>query len=263
VAVRGLPSEVLAAFREIEARVSEPPLAVTLQFVARVPGSLPRAARAALGGLPVPYLASVEGEAPQPEAVQRFALPRGVEIEAPPGVFTQVNWPVNVAIVSAVVEGATRRGAARFCDAYAGAGNFALPLAHAGLEGVAVERDGRAVRAAKVAAARQGLGERLVFREGDAGRALADLAREGERIDLVLLDPPRKGAAEAMSGVRRLAPPHVALCSCDPVTLARDVATLQVAGYRLDSVQGFDMFPHTHHLESLAWMSRREAPESE
>jgi 23S rRNA (uracil1939-C5)-methyltransferase len=47
------------------------------------------------------------------------------------------------------------------------------------------------------------------------------------------------------------------MCSCDPVTLARDLATLARSGYELGDVRGFDMFPQTHHLEALAWMERK------
>jgi 23S rRNA (uracil1939-C5)-methyltransferase len=91
---------------------------------------------------------------------------------------------------------------------------------------------------------------------GDAAAKVRELERRGERFDLVLLDPPRSGAKDVLDGVVRLAPPVIALCSCDPVTLARDVGTLVGRGYRLEEVRGFDMFPSTHHLEALAWITR-------
>ena len=50
----------------------------------------------------------------------------------------------------------------------------------------------------------------------------------------------------------------MALCSCDPVTLARDLRSLARSGYHLDEVTAYDMFPHTHHLEALAWIHRDE-----
>jgi tRNA/tmRNA/rRNA uracil-C5-methylase (TrmA/RlmC/RlmD family) len=73
------------------------------------------------------------------------------------------------------------------------------------------------------------------------------------------MDPPRRGAKDVLDGVVRWAPPHIAMCSCDPVTLARDLATLALAGYVLGDVRAFDMFPHTHHLEALAWMELQRA----
>jgi 23S rRNA (uracil1939-C5)-methyltransferase len=94
------------------------------------------------------------------------------------------------------------------------------------------------------------------FVVGDARETVTDLARRRERFDLVVLDPPRSGAKDVLDAVVRLAPGCIALCSCDPVTLARDVALLGKQGYRLEELRGFDMFPSTHHLEALAWTTR-------
>jgi 23S rRNA (uracil1939-C5)-methyltransferase len=121
-----------------------------------------------------------------------------------------------------------------------------------------VERDARAVAAARRAAGAQGLPAEG-FVAGDAAKALDDLSRGGEKYDLVLLDPPRSGAKDVLGSVLALSPRHVACCSCDPVTLSRDLARLSDGGYRLESVLGFDMFPSTHHLEALAWMVRARA----
>jgi 23S rRNA (uracil1939-C5)-methyltransferase len=187
---------------------------------------------------------------------QAFPLPEGTSLRAAPGVFTQVNWAVNVALVEAVVHGARERDVKRFVDAYAGAGNFSLPLLAAGMSGFSVERDPRAVECARAAARSSGL-PADGFIIDSAENALGALARQRGSFDLVLLDPPRSGAREVLASVMKLSPPHVAVCACDPVTLARDLATLAREGYDLRSVHGFDMFPHTHHLEALAWMTRR------
>jgi tRNA/tmRNA/rRNA uracil-C5-methylase (TrmA/RlmC/RlmD family) len=72
----------------------------------------------------------------------------------------------------------------------------------------------------------------------------------------VVLDPPRAGAKGALPGIATLRPRAIAYVSCDPVTLARDLKELVLAGYRLESVRCFDMFPHTHHVETLAWLDR-------
>jgi 23S rRNA (uracil1939-C5)-methyltransferase len=72
----------------------------------------------------------------------------------------------------------------------------------------------------------------------------------------VVLDPPRAGAKDALRGIVTLRPTAIAYVSCDPVTLARDLREIVAAGYRLESVRCFDMFPHTHHVETLAWLDR-------
>jgi 23S rRNA (uracil1939-C5)-methyltransferase len=88
--------------------------------------------------------------------------------------------------------------------------------------------------------------------------ALPGLVRAGRRFDLVVMDPPRTGARDVLHEVTGLKAPHIAIVSCDPVTLARDLKRLARSGYQLVEVKGFDMFPHTHHLEALAWLRRQE-----
>ncbi len=171
------------------------------------------------------------------------------------GGFVQVNWAVNLELVSALVEGARERGIASFVELYAGAGNFTLPLLRAGLTGVAIEHAGASIRAARRAARAQGMSDDA-FVAGDAPRELERRAKQ--KPDLVLLDPPRTGAREAVKPLLALGPRFIAFCACDPVTLARDVKML-AAAYALDSVTAFDMFPHTHHVETLLWLRRRGA----
>jgi 23S rRNA (uracil1939-C5)-methyltransferase len=187
---------------------------------------------------------------------QRFPLPGGLELSAGPSAFTQVNWAVNHALITAVVDGARARGARSFLDLYAGAGNFSLPLLAAGLSGVAIEQTAEAIRSAEQSAREQGLGGGT-FLVGDVGARVRRLAQLRRRFDLILLDPPRSGARDVLPWVIELRPAAIAICSCDPVTLARDLKTLARAGWTLESVTGFDMFPRTHHVEALAWMSSR------
>jgi 23S rRNA (uracil1939-C5)-methyltransferase len=183
---------------------------------------------------------------------QRFPLPGELELEVLPGAFVQVNWEVNLALVNAVVKRALERGLSQFLDLYAGAGNFGLALAGAGLSGVCVEAHPAAAASARRSLARFGLeGVRVIC--DDIARALPQLAADASGVELALLDPPRTGASESLRPLRALAPRHIAYVSCDPVTLARDLRVLVDSGYALTSIQGFDMFPGTHHVEALAW----------
>jgi 23S rRNA (uracil1939-C5)-methyltransferase len=174
--------------------------------------------------------------------------------ERPWAMFSQVNREVNAALVSAVTEGAAARAVRSFLDLYGGRGNFTLPLASSDRSGVLVEVDPDAARDAQDKAAELGLSVEVL--PLDAGRALQELARRRASFELVILDPPRAGARDALQGIVALRPRSIAYVSCDPVTLARDLKDLVASGYRLESVRCFDMFPHTHHVETLTWLER-------
>jgi len=184
---------------------------------------------------------------------QRFELTPDTYLLAPPGCFTQVNWRVNRMLIERVLGGARRRGARSFLDAYAGCGNFALPLLALGLPGVAVESNALAIRAAREAARRQALPSDG-FVCADSAVWAREQAERNRRFDLVLLDPPRAGVKQGLSELAALTGEWLVMCSCNPVTLARDLRSLIDRGFELDTVEAFDMFPETHHVETLAWL---------
>ena len=187
------------------------------------------------------------------ESVQRFPLASGSWLTVPADAFVQVNWELNRRLVDAVVRGARARGAARFLDLYAGAGNFSLPLLESGLSGVAVEGVGSAVRAAGRSLSELGLAGEVV--SGDVHTCVQRLIQQQRTFDLVVLDPPRAGAADVVEVLPRLSS-RVAYCSCDPVTLARDLKALSAQGFSIEEIRAFDMFPGTHHFETLVWLHR-------
>ena len=153
------------------------------------------------------------------------------------------------AVLSAVgdVTGAT------VADLYAGAGLFTVPLAQAvGEQGrvVAVEGDAQAVRDARRNV--HGLAQ-VTLLAADVREAVAQL----ERPDVVVLDPPRVGARQAVvDALAALGPDRVVYVACDPAALARDVGLLAGHGYRLAEVTGYDVFPMTHHVEAVALLVR-------
>ncbi len=180
-------------------------------------------------------------------AAQRIPLP-GAWLEVPAGAFSQVNPHVNRALVEAVLAGARARGVHRIADLHCGAGNFALALAAAGFEVRGSDLAEAGVLAARRAAQAQGLD--ASFEVGSAAQAAKPSA------ELVLLDPPRTGDKDAATALAADPPAHIAYVSCDPATLARDLRILVDGGMVLDDVQGWDMFPHTPHVEALAWLRR-------
>ena len=140
-------------------------------------------------------------------------------------------------------------------DLYSGAGLLTLPLAHVvGERGrvVAVEGDPRAVRDARRNAHDA---PQVELHHG----AVQDVLAGGlvGRADVVVLDPPRVGAGRpVVDAVAALAPSRVVYVACDPAALARDVAYLAGHGYALTSVRGHDLFPMTHHVETVAVLDR-------
>jgi 23S rRNA (uracil1939-C5)-methyltransferase len=253
--LRGLAdASVLAPFANVEIR-GAPDGSVCLFFGRRRGASARGAAtREALDRLRADFHVVVEGE-PQPETTwQRHPLTASTYLLAPPGAFTQVNWAVNRRLVADVVAGARQRGARSFADLHCGAGNFALPLLAAGLSGVGIDAHADSIRAARRAAAEQGLGGEFV--SADVAEHLRGWAEDVRRVDLMLLDPPRSGMATGLDLVARTARHHVALCACDPATGARDLRRLAEHGYRIEALGAYDMFPHTHHVELLAWLVR-------
>jgi 23S rRNA (uracil1939-C5)-methyltransferase len=137
-------------------------------------------------------------------------------------------------------------------DLFAGVGLFTLKLAETFSQVVAVESNEAAARDldANIAAAQAPA-------RSVASDVAALLAGWRERPDLVVLDPPRTGVSpRARAALIALAPPRIHYVSCDPATLARDMAALLAGGYRIEEIHFFDMFPQTYHIESLVRLSR-------
>jgi 23S rRNA (uracil1939-C5)-methyltransferase len=142
-------------------------------------------------------------------------------------------------------------------DLYSGVGLFTLPLARRFARVVAVEANAAAADYARRNLAAAALTNARV-ETSSVGDWLKENAQGPEsaqhlrHVDFVLLDPPRAGAdADAVRAIIALAPRHISYVSCDPATLSRDLRAFNEAGYRLASVRAFDMFPQTHHVETV------------
>ena len=139
-------------------------------------------------------------------------------------------------------------------DLYAGVGLFAIALAGERRNAIiAVEGDRASARDLESNAAPHTSSVHVQHLSVESY-----LQRSGvQRTDTLLLDPPRTGiSTEAMSGIIGLKASRVVYLSCDPATLARDVKRLSEAGYRLEHIEGFDLFPNTAHVETLAVITR-------
>jgi len=148
--------------------------------------------------------------------------------------------------------GGGEEGGALALDLFAGVGLFSLPLRGQFGRVVAVESNPAAARDLESnVRGRPG----IAVRTADAGRFLAQTR---ERPDLVVLDPPRSGlTAGVIEALARIGPARISYVSCEPPTLARDLQKLTRSGFEVASVQLFDLFPQTFHMEALVRLRRR------
>lgn len=179
----------------------------------------------------------------------------GLKIELSPLSFYQVNREQAEKLYAI---------AARFCeprgktilDLYCGAGTIGLSMAKEAKKIVGVECVADAVSDAQRNAFLNGI-RNAEFLCADAGEAAETLRGRGLSPDVVVVDPPRKGCSpETLAAVARMGPERVVYVSCDPATLARDLAVFSQNGYRCERVKPVDMFPRTSHVECVALMSR-------
>lgn len=162
--------------------------------------------------------------------------------------FWQVHEAAPDTLVRAVLDGLQPQRGETAWDLYCGVGLFAGALVDAGASVRGVESSGRAVRDAM---------RNVPEADFTAGRVELVTRRWPSRVDLVVCDPPRTGLGKAVvEQVVRRQPRRVAYVACDPAALARDVNTFAGAGYRVESLRAFDIFPMTQHVECVAVMAR-------
>lgn len=168
--------------------------------------------------------------------------------------FFQGNRHLLGALISEVLRAAG--DPARVIDLYAGGGLFSLALASRGASVIAVEMDGSSTRDLLENAAP--FGERIVSLVSPVEPIVKQ--RAPFTPDVVVMDPPRVGASpEAIAGIAAWKAPRIVYVSCDAPTLARDCAKLFAAGYALTSIQSFDLFPNTPHVETVVVLDQKKA----
>ena len=175
-----------------------------------------------------------------------------LRVRLTPGAFFQANRDVAALAYGAIALALAVESTERVVDVYSGVGGIGLALANRAADVLGIELHAGAVANASAAAALNGI-TNARFVAGDAAAALAAV----NRADVVVVNPPRKGCApDVLAQMARLAPRAIAYLSCDPDTLARDLAVLVAAGYRPRAITPRDMLPHTAHVETLAILGR-------
>lgn len=169
--------------------------------------------------------------------------------------FYQIN-PIQVErLYSKAIEFAEFQKDDVIIDAYCGIGTIGLSCASRVKKVYGVEVVEEAIIDARDNAKRNGISN-IEFYAQDAGEFMVDFAKKGINIDVVMVDPPRKGCSQVfLDQLVTLAPKKVVYISCDVSTQARDIDYLQKAGYKAEMCQPVDMFPHTNHIENIVRLS--------
>ena len=176
----------------------------------------------------------------------------------PPGAFSQANPFTARKLYERVYELAALKGDETVLDLYCGVGPISLYLAVAARQVWAVDDSELAITTAKQNARRNGRGN-CRFIAGDVATTLAQLTKDLPRIDLIVLNPPRKGVKPAaMEAMLAAGAPRIIYVSCEPRSLARDLEKLVGANYRISRIQPFDMFPQTDEVETVALLSKAQ-----
>lgn len=189
-------------------------------------------------------------QVPQCNSVAAITLGYGI------GGFSQVNRQQNRTMIELVCRYARPDARQRLLDLYCGNGNLSLPLTGCVQDLLGIEGFAPSIASA-VDNARQLRVNNSTFRCNNVATEVRQLVQRHEQFDLVLLDPPRAGAAETVKALSTLGAERIVYVSCDPGTLSRDLSVLcSSGGFRLIEVTPLDMFPQTAHLESVALLIR-------
>ena len=173
--------------------------------------------------------------------------------------FYQVNPVQTEKLYLKAIEAAGLTGKETVIDAYCGIGTIGIVASKKAKQVIGVELNRDAVRDAVENAKRNEV-KNIQFYNNDAGRFMVNMAADGERADVVLMDPPRSGSTEEFIGsVAEMAPERVVYVSCNPETLARDLKIFGEKGYRAVEAWPVDLFPWTGCVETVCLLSNRKS----
>ncbi|HJA69671.1 MAG TPA: 23S rRNA (uracil(1939)-C(5))-methyltransferase RlmD [Firmicutes bacterium] len=180
----------------------------------------------------------------------------GLDFTLSPLSFMQVNSVQAEKLYKLAVQKAGLTGKERVLDAYCGIGIMTMLLAKEALEAIGVEIVESAVKDARKAAQRNNINN-VRFAAGDCAQILPEMFNQGAPPDVIVLDPPRAGCeASLLEAIIKSDIPRIVYVSCDPATLARDMAALS-GEYTVKSVETVDMFPMTGHVETIVLLQRK------
>ena len=171
--------------------------------------------------------------------------------------FFQVNPVQTEVLYNKALEYAGLTGDETVFDAYCGTGTITLFLSQKAKKVYGVEIIPQAIENANINAKENNVNN-VEFFVGESEVVIPDLINKGIKADVVVVDPPRKGCdVKLLNAITNIDAKKIVYVSCDPSTLARDLAILEGNGYKTVRVQPVDMFPHTAHIETCVLLQRR------
>ncbi len=183
--------------------------------------------------------------------LKRLGRERVFHLRVSPGSFFQVNLGQNLELIQTVLDFGELKGSERVLDLYAGIGNFTLPLATEAEWVLGIEESKKAVADARFNAEGNGI-KNCQFLSGSVEEMLKGV---GEALDIVVLDPPRRGCKEFSEQIARLNPKRIVYVACEPTTFSRDIRVFANGGYTLQKLCLIDMFPQTYHMEVVGLLT--------
>ena len=179
----------------------------------------------------------------------------GLRFYTAPGLFQQVNVPLNQKVRRILRDFAGENAVHSVLDLFCGSGNLSLALADGKRKVLGVEQVHGAIAMAKHNVRENKRNARYISVPAD--RFLGEQLALKTLFDLVIVDPPRRGMKEGLEALLNLQPAYIAYLSCDPMTLSRDLLRLKEK-YEIRTLHVLDFFPNTYHVETLAILHRRD-----
>ncbi len=180
----------------------------------------------------------------------------GLRFRISPSSFYQVNTAQTQVLYKKAIQAAGLTGKERVIDAYCGIGTIGMCMSSKAGHVTGIELNAQAVKDAKANAKRNGINN-IRFIAADATEYMTHMSQNGERADVIIMDPPRSGSTEAfVKSAVSLKPSRIVYVSCNPETLGRDLAWFAREGYRAQEAWPVDMFGFTGHVESIVLLSK-------
>lgn len=208
-----------------------------------------------LNNHPLVACADFENKSSHPLPFEAPSAEREITTYTYPGLFQQVNLKANGLMQRKIAQWVDEAEEVKeIWDLYCGTGNLSFGLLSPKRNLVGVEINPLAVECANQALTKNQITANPSFIAGSVRKFLNEQVKKGGSSDLIIIDPPRAGVKEEMRLIARIKPNYLILVSCNPTTLARDLAAVGPDGYQIQKIALFDFFPNSYHFETVCFL---------